>query len=1026
MLTPAFDSPWYLLLLLAVPVLWIISFRNLSGLGRWRRLVAIGLRSLVFVLIVLALADVQLRRTNERLTVIYLLDQSLSIPAAQRDAMLEYVVRDVKRHRNPDREDRAGVIVFGRGAAIEVPPYDDDLPLAGRFEALFDLQADATNLEAALKLAQASFAEDSAKRIVVVTDGNENMGDAQSTARMLAQSGIALDAVPIHLTARAEVAVEKVVLPDDVRKGQPIEARIVVNNQTPPTTTDPGVVTGTLRLQRRYGQQVDTLDEQYVELPPGKRVFSVEHKIEEPDFYEYTAYFKPDDPRDDLMSENNRASAYTHVRGQGHVLLIEDWANKGEFDFFVKRLKAKDIEVTVQPSDQLFTSLAELQRFDSVILANVPRSSGSSGDDVFNFSDAQIAMLVRNTQHMGAGLVMIGGPNAFGAGGWANTELEKAMPVDFHIHNNEVVPMGALVLMMHASEMAKGNYWQKVVAREAIKTLGSQDYCGLIHWSDQTFTDDWLWGKPQGLIPVGPNRKKMLARLGRMTPGDMPEFEPAMKMALAGFTSVPQASIKHMIIISDGDPSPAKRSTKLKFKNFKPKGIRVSTVAVGSHGAPGTMGNELQDIATLTGGKYYVVRNPKALPRIYQREARRVAQPLIYDKIAVRPKIEYPHEMLRGVDGPLPKITGFVLTTKKEHPLVEVSIVSPQPKDKRNATILASWTYGLGKTAVFTSDSGRRWATAWTGWENYDKLFSQIVRWSMRPTTDQGEFTVDTDIKDGKVRVLVTALDKDDQFLNFLSITGATVAPDMESSDLKMRQVAPGRYVGEFDATMAGSHFLTLVPGAGRAPIRTGVNVPYSAEFRDRETNKALLVTLKDLTPKGGNPGKLIEGTMAPGNVDQLLQTNTFRHDLAKAVSTREVWPIVLLVAACVFFADVFVRRVTVGFQWVAPLAAGIRDTLLRRSREPVKDERLERLRWRKAEIAESLDERRAAARFEPQVDADVSTDVLEKETATGRPKHEKPRPAEEQINLDAQQEEASYTERLLKAKKRVWKDKQP
>ena len=43
---------------------------------------------------------------------------------------------------------------------------------------------------------------------------------------------------------------------------------------------------------------------------------------------------------------------------------------------------------------------------------------------------------------MGAGLVMLGGPNSFGAGGWTNTELEKAMPVDFQIKNAKVVPRG--------------------------------------------------------------------------------------------------------------------------------------------------------------------------------------------------------------------------------------------------------------------------------------------------------------------------------------------------------------------------------------------------------------------------------------------------------------------------------------------------------------------------------------------------------------------------------------------------------
>ena len=148
---------------------------------------------------------------------------------------------------------------------------------------------------------------------------------------------------------------------------------------------------------------------------------------------------------------------------------------------------------------------------------------------------------------------MLGGPNSFGAGGWANTELEAAMPVDFQIKNAKIQAVGALVLMMHASEMAAGNHWQKVVAREAIKSLGPMDYCGLIHW-DNFGQDSWLWGGKQGLVRISGQRKQMLARLDRMTPGDMPDFEPAMKMALAAFNSVP-ASIKHMIVISDGDPT---------------------------------------------------------------------------------------------------------------------------------------------------------------------------------------------------------------------------------------------------------------------------------------------------------------------------------------------------------------------------------------------------------------------------------------------------------------------------------------
>jgi uncharacterized membrane protein len=955
------------------------------------------------------------------MTVIYLLDQSLSIPQEQRQAMVEYAIRSVQKHRNQFREDRAGVIVFGRDAVVEVPPLDGLLPITGSLEAAFDMRKDSTNLEAALKLAQASFAEDTAKRIVIVTDGNENRGDAQSVARMLAESGIAFDTVPVQLTARAEVSVEKVVLPEEGRKGQPMEARIVVNTQAPPSVENPQPVRGTLRLERRGGEGIKTLSQQEVELAPGKQVFSFEQIIEQPDFYEYTARFVPDDIEDDQMTQNNRASAFTHVRGQGHVLLIEDWAHKGQFDTLVTRLKNNNIQVTVRPSDQPFVGLAELQRYDTVVLANVPRTSGDEVDKVTHFSDVQIQALVRNTQQMGAGIVMIGGENSFGPGGWSNTELEKAMPVDFYIKNTKVVPVGALVLMMHASEMAEGNHWQKVVAQEAIKTLGSQDYCGLIHW---TFNGDaWLWGGKTGLLQVGPNRKRMLGRLDQMTPGDMPQFDPAMQMALVGFNQVPKASVKLMIIISDGDPSPPSRATMQKYINFKPKGIRITTVAVGSHGAAGSMGNALQNIAKATGGKYYVVRNARALPRIYQRETRQIARPMVFEKDSIQPKIVYPHEMLRGIDGPLPPLTGYVLTTKKENPLVEVSILSPEPKEQENATILASWTYGLGRTAVFTSDAGHRWANAWTGWENYDKLFSQMVRWSMRPSTDEGKYTVDTSVKDGKVRIVVTALDKDDEFLNFLKITGTAVSPDMKSFDINLEQSAPGRYVAEFDADESGSYFVTLVPGAGRAPIRAGINVPYSAEFRDRETNEALLHTLTGLTPKGGEPGVMVLGSMMPRRIDELLEVDPFRHNLPKAVSSREIWPLLLLLAACVFFCDIAARRVMIGFDWLPPLLATVRNRLLGRSQEAVKDERLERLRSRKAEVGTQIDERRAATRFEPQPDESLIDEPLD--AAMAAPDHrERRRPTDQPAAAGPQPEEESYTERLLKAKQQVWKDK--
>lgn len=205
----AFDHPGYLALLALIPVLWFWSFNSLSGLGRVRRLLALLLRSLVLAALILALANVQLLKRNDRLTVIYLLDQSASIPARQAEAMVEYVVKDVELHRNRPKEDRASVITFGRGASIEVPPLDDQLPIFRRLESVANLRRDATNLEAAMRLAQATLPEDTAHRLVIVSDGNENLGNAQALAEQLVADGVGIDVIPVWLSRERDVAVER-------------------------------------------------------------------------------------------------------------------------------------------------------------------------------------------------------------------------------------------------------------------------------------------------------------------------------------------------------------------------------------------------------------------------------------------------------------------------------------------------------------------------------------------------------------------------------------------------------------------------------------------------------------------------------------------------------------------------------------------------------------------------------------------------------------------------------------------------
>ncbi len=1002
-----FDHPGYLWLLLALPILWWIGYESLGALGKIRRAFALTLRTVVWTAIVFAVAGVQMVWVNDRVTVMYLLDQSESIPQPQRGEMLEYVINNVRKHRERAREDRAGIIVFGRDASIEIPPFDDDIPQLRRVESMRG-RADATNLESALNLAQASMPEDTSRRIVIVTDGNENLGQAKKLAARIAGSGIGIDVVPVMLSSENEVLVEKIDIPNNIRKGQPFEARVVVNNYADPDTEKPS--SGKLRVTQKVNGEVQLLLEEDIALKPGKNVFPLQHQIDQPAAYIYNAEFVPDTADGDGLTQNNKATAYTYVRGQGRVLLIQDPKHTGDFDLLVDVLRRNNIEVDIMQSDSLFGSIAELQPYDAVILAGVPRVAGDSSEQITSFSDTQINMLVSNTRQLGAGLLMIGGPEAFGAGGWTGTELEKAMPVDFKIKNSKIQAVGALALIMHASEMAEGNYWQKIIAKAAIEQLGPSDYGGVLHWTQGG--DAWLWGGQQGMLEAGKYRKAMLAAIGRMTPGDMPQFDPAMKMAVAGLARTP-ASVKHCLIVSDGDPSPPNNAT---INAFISNNITISTVAVASHGRVGS--TRLQDIATRTGGKYYEASNGKALPRIFQREARRVSRPLVYEPDGgATPEVIFPHAMLDGIDRVLPSTRGFVLTQVKDSPLAQVLIQSPKPDSPENASILAVWTYGLGRTAVVTTDAGARWASNWTEWAGYEAFYSQLVRWLMRPTGDTGKYTLATQVRDGEVQVVVNALSKEDSFLNFLNMSASVLDPDLKPVALRMRQTAPGRYIGSFPANKTGSYFVNVIPDAKTAPLSTGVTIPYSEEYRIRETNQALISELASVKPAGGERGEVtIPLGVTPDESPE--SRNAFRGGLALARSIRDAWPWFVLAGCCIFLGDIFVRRVAINFDWIGVALKKIRGKS--EEKESTTTARLDALRRNKDLLDEELQRRRTSVRFEPtQLSADTESNDWNVDSNDGK----KPMKKSKGNEMAPDPEGPSYTERLLAAKRKARKD---
>ncbi|MDA7901774.1 hypothetical protein N9B48_01990, partial [bacterium] len=202
---------------------------------------------------------------------------------------------------------------------------------------------------------------------------------------------------------------------------------------------------------------------------------------------------------------------------------------------------------------------------------------------------------------------------------------------------------------------------------------------------------------------------------------------------------------------------------------------------------------------------------------------------------------------------------------------------------------------------------------------------------SMRPITEDANFSVASELKDGVARIVVTALDENEELINFLNLSGTGIknsanSTETEAVNLEFNQVGPGRYVAEHPVEGTGNLLYTIFPGDGYERLNAGINVPYSTEFSDRQANIPLLETLSQMTPRGGKPGVTLDPLLEPraewfnsGELNkqgrtalsESLTTNTFRPTLSAAIGIQDIWPWLLVLCGTAFFSDVFVRRVS-------------------------------------------------------------------------------------------------------------------
>src|SRR5262245_20370463 len=164
-------APIWLWLLAGLPGIWALAWVSRAGRSRRRLVAATLLRSVTLVLLTLALAQPLLLERNRALSVVYAIDVSKSIAPS----FLRQTIEGIRAQNARYAPAQARFVVFASQARIfestdevlGVAVSTDDKPASGA------LDQGATDLEQGLRTALRGFASNGARRLVLVTDGNQ-------------------------------------------------------------------------------------------------------------------------------------------------------------------------------------------------------------------------------------------------------------------------------------------------------------------------------------------------------------------------------------------------------------------------------------------------------------------------------------------------------------------------------------------------------------------------------------------------------------------------------------------------------------------------------------------------------------------------------------------------------------------------------------------------------------------------------------------------------------------------------------
>ena len=848
-------APRWLYLLGVIPALFLVVRSSLTDLSRAQLALAAFVRACVVAGIALALARPSAIVEEQRVSVVALVDVSDSISDTQLAAAQSSLDELWAAVRARGEDDRIDVVTFAERPLFVAPPDPDHAPRLARHPG----GGAGSDLQAALQLAYGLYPPGYLPRALILSDGNQTSGDVASEAYRAQEFGVHVSWKLPPDSRPKEIRLAALHLPSSVKVGAPFELTADV------WATHAEDVT----IRLRHDDFPNALDpQQRVTLVPGLNRVVFKSEAKNAGFTTYRAIL--DTPKEDAEKANNETVASVPVRGRPHVLFIEGEADRNPkaASYLKASLDKENIDVEVRGPRGLPSNVKELERYDLVLLSDVAATFVGMN---------QMIALERYVTDLGGGFIMSGGENSFGSGGYQGTRIETLLPVRFDGQRERSEAQVALALVIDRSGSMQGDKIEmaKESARATAEVMDASDLLGVIAFDSQPTTVVRL--------QRAANRLKISTDIASLQPGGGTNILPALQEAYQALLPA-QAKVKHVILLSDGQAN-IEGIAEL-CEEMRKNRITVSAVGIGDADR-----NLLTTVAEHGEGRFYMTDNLAELPRIFLKETEEVQKSsLVEDTIFAH--VAKRVEMIEGTGVEnAPALRGYVSTKAK--PGAEVVLVTD-----RAEPLLARWRVGTGQVVAWTSDVKPRWAVDWLVWPGFTKFWAQVIRTTMRHQEHES-YDLAASVVDGRARVVVDAIARDDKFVNGLDTTLEVIDPRTSKAvtTAPMAQTAAGRYEGTFPVDRYGTFLLKAVhrrEGRVVAESVGTVALPYPAEY----------------SVTGPNPTALAQAAVISGGLENPTPKQLLDAGGEKILYHEDLWPWVLMAVAIAFLADVYLRRV--------------------------------------------------------------------------------------------------------------------